>query len=76
MMLFSLPNMLIWCYADLLDSCTLMLMFLPACSLAGAITVVGKPTLGTAVKFGLAAETTVAHLHGQTEEGEEGGGES
>lgn len=49
------------------DGFTLQLMFIPACSLTGPITVVGKPTLGTAVQLSLVTETAVAHLSGKTE---------
>lgn len=49
------------------DGFTLLLMFIPACSLTGPITVVGKPTLGTAVQLSLVTETAVAHLSGKTE---------
>lgn len=41
-------------------------MFLPACSLAGPVTVVGELTLAAAVQLGLMAKTTVAHLGGKT----------
>lgn len=64
---FSLPNILVGCLADLPDGSTLLLVFIPACSLAGAVTIVGKLTLGTAVQVGLVPETAVAHLCGVTE---------
>lgn len=64
---FILPNILAGCLAELPDGSTLLLMFVPACSLAGAVAVVGKLALGAAVQFGLTAETAVAHLSGQAE---------
>lgn len=64
---FSLPNILAGCLPKLLDGSTLLLVFIPACSLAGAVTVVGKLTLGAAVQIGLVTETAVAHLSGKTE---------
>lgn len=62
----SLPDILTGCPAELLDGSTLLLVFVPACSLAGAVAVVSKLTLGTAVQIGLVPETAVAHLSGQT----------
>lgn len=62
-----LPDTLTWCLANLFDGSTLLLVFIPACTLAGAITVMGKLTLSTAVKIDLTPETAVAHLVGQTE---------
>lgn len=44
----------------------LLLVFLPACSLAGPVAVVGELTLAAAVQLGLMAKTTVAHLRGKT----------
>lgn len=41
-------------------------MLLPACCLAGAVTVVGKLTLSAAVQVGLMTETVVANLVIQT----------
>lgn len=64
---FSSPNILAGRIANLLDGSTLLFVFIPACSLAGAVAVVGKLTLGTAVQFGLVPETAVAHLSGKTE---------
>lgn len=64
---FSLPNVLARRLADLLYGSTLLLVFLPARSLAGAVAVMGKLTLGAAVQFGLLPETAVADLSGQTE---------
>lgn len=63
----SLPNVLTGGPAELLDGSALLLVFVPACSLAGAVAVVSKLALGTAVQIGLVPETAVAHLGGQTE---------
>lgn len=63
----SLPNILTGYLPKLLNGSTLLLVLIPACCLAGAVTVVGKLTLGTAVKVGLVTETAVAHLSGETE---------
>lgn len=63
-----LPNVLAGCRkVQLPDGSTLPLMFVPACSLAGAVTIVGELALDAAVQFGLTAETAVTHLRGQAE---------
>lgn len=41
-------------------------MLIPACSLAGSVTVVGEFTLGAAVQVGLVTEAAMAHLLRQT----------
>lgn len=64
---FSLPDILAGRIDDLPDGCALMLMFFPACSLAGTVAVVGKFTLSTSVQVGLVPETAVANLSGQTD---------
>lgn len=64
---FYSPDIFTGCLPKLPDGFTLLLMFIPACSLTGPITVVGKPTLGTAVQLSLVTETAVAHLSGKTE---------
>jgi len=62
-----LPKLFSRHLAHLPDGATFLLVFLPACSLAGAVAVMGELTLGAAVQLGLAPETAVAHLIGPAE---------
>lgn len=62
----SLPDPVSRHRPQLLDGSALLPVFLPACSLAGTVAVVGELTLATAVQLGLLAETAVAHLGGKT----------
>jgi len=64
---FFLPNIFAGCFAYLLDGSTLLLVFIPACSLAGSVTIVSKPALSAAMQVALTPETAVAHLGGQTD---------
>lgn len=64
---FSSPNIVTGHLPQLLDGPTLQFVFIPACSLAGAVTIVGKLALSAAVQVGLMTETAVAHLSGKTD---------
>ena len=66
--LVFLPDIFTGCSAIASDGGTLLLVFVPAGGLAGAVAVVGKLTLSTAVKVGLVAEAAMAHHGGQTED--------
>lgn len=58
----SLPDPVSRRLPQLPDGVALLPVLLPACRLAGAVAVVGKPALGAAVQRGLLTEAAVAHL--------------
>ena len=64
-----LPDALIGCLAECLNSATFNLVFGPAGTLAGTVIVMGKFTLSTPLELWLAAETAVADAFCEATEG-------
>lgn len=58
---FHLPDILIWYFAISFDGTTFLLVFGPAGTLAGSVTVMSKFALAAPLEFILSAETAVAN---------------
>lgn len=58
---FHLPDILIWYFAITFDGTTFLLVFSPAGTLAGSVTVMSKFALAAPLELLLSAETAVAN---------------